>query len=392
MSAVLDVVLALVLLAALVQGSRAGFVRSIGGLAGVVAGVVAAALLAPRLGALVPDDTGRVAATVVAAVLLVLLGSAIGTGIGAAVGGVLRRGPLGAVDRVLGAVAQLVVAALAVSTVASLAVALGVPSLAQPVAGSVVLRSIDAATPAPLDRALARLRSTVLSSGIPRLGGALADPGGNGSVPATASTTALRRAAASVVKITGRAPACGQEQSGSGFAVARDRVLTNAHVVAGVTEPVVLSPDGRALKGEVTVFDPQRDLAVVAVRDLGVAPLAIAPEPEEGTTGVVAGYPFGGPFTQGGARVLRTGTVRVPDVQGGGTTPRAIASIAADVEQGNSGGPLLGTDGRVLGVVFAKSTDRDDLGYAMTRQEVASTVAAAPSASSPVATGACSRD
>ena len=128
------------------------------------------ALLSPLIGSLVPDDTGRVIATIVAAVVLVLLGHALGAGIGAAIGGVLRRSPLGPIDRVLGAAAQLVVSALAISVIASLAVSLGVPYVAQPIAGSVVLRAIDAATPAPVDRALAQLRSTVLSSGIPRLG------------------------------------------------------------------------------------------------------------------------------------------------------------------------------------------------------------------------------
>ena len=391
MSAVLDVVLVLVLLAASVQGSRVGLVRSLGGLVGAVAGVVAAVVLVPRIGALLPDDGARVVVSVVAGVVLVVLGHALGAAVGAAIGGVLRRGPLGVVDRVLGAVAQLAVAGLALTTVASLAVSLGVPAIAQPVASSVVLRTIDGATPAPLDRALAQLRSTVLASGIPSLGGALVPPDGDRDAPPAADTPALRRAAASVVKITGRAPACGQEQSGSGFVVARGRVLTNAHVVAGVEDPVVLTRDGRALQGRVTAFDPERDLAVVAVRDLDAAPLALAPTPSAGDDGVVAGYPFGGPFTEGGARVLRTGTVDVPDVQGDGTTRRAIAAVAADIEQGNSGGPLLAADGRVLGVVFAKSTEDDDLGYAMTRTEFAALAGGAARLTTAVPTGSCSR-
>lgn len=390
MSVIVDVVLGLVLLAYLVQGYRLGFVRSIGGTAGLIAGAIAASLLSPLIGSLVPDDTGRVVATIVAAVVLVLLGHAIGSGIGGAIGGVLRRSPLGPVDRVLGAGAQLVVSALAVSVVASLAVSLGVPYVAQPVASSAVLRVIDASTPAPVDRALAQLRSTVLSSGIPQLGISLGT-GGDTTVPGVEQTAGLRTAADSVVKITGRAAACNQEQSGSGFVVAGDRVLTNAHVVAGVVEPVVIAPNGQALQGRVTAFDPERDLAVIAVRGLRADPLTVAASPSAGDRGVVAGYPFGGPFSEGGAEVLQSGGVAVPDVTGGGRTTRDIAAMAADVEQGNSGGPLLSPDGRVIGVVFAKSTSTPDLGYALTPDEFGDLAQRASSLTEPASTGRCSR-
>lgn len=392
MPAVLDIVLVLVLLAYLVQGYRLGFVRSLGGMVGIVAGAIAAALLSPLIGSLVPDESGQVIATIVAAIVLVLLGHAVGSGIGALIGGVLRRSPLGPVDRLLGAAAQLVVSALAISMVASLAVALGVPYVAQPVAGSVVLRAIHSATPAPVDLALAQLRSTVLSSGIPQLGISLGTGGGgDASVPGVVQTAGLRTAAESVVKITGRAPACDQEQSGSGFVIARDRVLTNAHVVQGVTEPVVTAPNGQALAGRVTYYDPQRDLAVITVTGLEADALTVAAPPSVGDRGVVAGYPFGGPFTEGGARVTQSGTVSVPDVSGGGTTARQVAAIAADVEQGNSGGPLLGTNGRVIGIVFAKSTSAGDLGYAMTPGEFRTVVQRADTLTSRVSTGACSR-
>ena len=391
MSVVLDIVLVLVLLGYLIQGWRLGFVRSLGAIVGIVAGGIAAALLSPLIGSLVPDETGRVVATIVAAIVLVLLGHAVGSGIGAAIGGVLRRSPLGPIDRLLGAAAQLVVSALAISVIASLAVSLGVPYVAQPVASSAVLRAIDTATPAPVDRALAQLRSTVLSSGIPQLGIALGTGGGSTAVPGVDQTAGLKTAAESVVKITGRAPACNQEQSGSGFVVADDRVLTNAHVVTGVTDPVVLAPNGQALRSRVTFYDPRRDLAVLAVPGLDAAPLAIADPPGVGDRGVVAGYPFGGPFTEGGARVVQSGRVSVPDVTGGGRTERDIAAIAADVEQGNSGGPLLTPGGRVIGLVFAKSTSQSDLGYAMTPDEFGSVVQRAGDLSSAVSTGRCSR-
>ena len=393
MTVLLDVVLLLVLLAYLVQGYRSGLVRSLGAIVGVVAGAVAAALLAPLIADLVPEDGGRVIATLVAAIVLVLLGHAVGSGVGALIGGVLRRGPLGPIDRVLGAAAGLVVSALAISVVASLAVALGVPYLAQPVASSAVLRVIDGTTPPAVDRALAQLRSTVLAGGIPRIGIDLGTGTGTGAVPAVDRSAALTAATASVVKITGRAPACRQEQAGSGFVVSPGRVLTNAHVVAGVTDPVVLTPDGDAVTGRVTAFDPARDLALIAVRGLDERPLRIAGEPQVGDVAVVAGYPFGGPYSEGGARVVQTGRVQVPDVgDEGGSSERSIAAIKADVEQGNSGGPLLTPEGRVAGVVFAKGTGTTDLGYAMTPAEFQTVVEGARARSARVSTGRCSRE
>jgi S1-C subfamily serine protease len=381
---VLDIVLVVVLLVAVVQGSRRGLIRSITSLAGLALGGVAAAILAPMVGALVTDETWRVIATVATAIVLVIIGHSIGVGVGAAIGGPLRRTPLGAVDRALGAVAGLIVSGLVV--------ALGVPFLAQPIASSIVLRTIDAATPQPVDAALAQLRSTVLRSGIPELGIALGGGAQSGEVPKTSTSAALSTAADSVVKITGHAYACGQEQAGSGFVVANDRVLTNAHVLAGVTDPVVLAPNGQAIAGRVVHFDPTSDLALIAVPGLNARALTVAATPQPGDTGVVDGYPYGGPFTSGGARVLQTGTSRIPDIGGGGSSARALATIAADVEPGNSGGPLLTPSGAVMGVVFAKSSTAKDVGYAMTPREFGPLVDQARSLTSRVSTGACVQD
>ncbi len=259
-----------------------------------------------------------------------------------------------------------------ISVIASVVAALGVPFLAQPVASSVVLRTISAVTPPPVQTALAQLRSTVLTSGIPQLREALGGLPDKAVVPGVdTGTAALTRAARSVVKVTGTAYACGQDQSGSGFVIAPDRVLTNAHVLAGVRSPVVLRDDGTALVGKVTYFDPTADLAVVAVPGLGRPALPIDATPAVGTTGVIDGFPFGGPFTSGGAKVLQVGETRVPDVEGSGTSVRSLATVAADVEQGNSGGPLLSAAGHVLGIVFAKSSTTADIGYAMTPAQFA---------------------
>jgi S1-C subfamily serine protease len=193
------------------------------------------------------------------------------------------------------------------------------------------------------------------------------------------------------VKVTGTAYACGQDQSGSGFVIAADRVLTNAHVLAGVRSPVVLRDDGTALVGRVTYFDPSSDLAVVTVSGLDRPALPVDDVPSVGTTGVIDGFPFGGPFTSGGARVLQVGETRVPDIGGGGSSTRSLETVAADVEQGNSGGPLLTTAGHVMGIVFAKSSTTADVGYAMTPTQFRTVVSHAPAYRTAVSSGACTK-
>ena len=77
------------------------------------------------------------------------------------------------------------------------------------------------------------------------------------------------------------------------------------------------------------------------------------------------------------------------DIYGRPGTSREVYSLYAQVRPGNSGGPLLSTDGRVVGVIFAKSLDDASTGYALTMNEARPVLDAASSASSPVDTGAC---
>ena len=113
--------------------------------------------------------------------------------------------------------------------------------------------------------------------------------------------------------------------------------------------------------------------------------------PAIGAVGVYDGFPFGGPFTSGGAKVLQVGETRVPDIGEDGTSVRSLATIAADIEQGDSGGPLLSTAGHVMGIVFAKSSTTADVGYTMTPAQFRSVVAASPSYTAAVSSGACTK-
>lgn len=392
----LDLLLVLVLLGFLAEGWRNGLGRSLGAILGVVAGGIAAFLLVPVWSTLVPGPFWRVAVTAAGSVLLLVGGHALGTGIAR---GVTRRRidpddperpEVPVLSRLLGALVDGVVTVLVVALIAGAVTPLGVPIVSRAIAGSVVLRTIEAVTPAPVDAALSRLRATILEEGLPAIGEAL---GGVQSSPGApdldTATPELAVAAQSVVRIGGTAYACGQNQTGSGFVVADDRVVTNAHVVAGVESPVVEAPNGQTIEGAVVYFDPVDDLAVVAVEGLDAAPLALADPLPVGAEGVVDGYPYGGPFTSGGAEVLAVSTEWIDDVYGSSRSPREVYSLAATIAPGNSGGPFLTLDGEVAGVVFARNATDPDLGYAMTGAELAPVAAAADGFSRPVSSGAC---
>ncbi|WP_210478856.1 MarP family serine protease [Naasia sp. SYSU D00948] len=389
---VLDVLLVLLLVGYLAYGLRAGLLRSVFPLVGVAAGAVAGILLLPVLTSLVPDPGWRIAASIALVVGLVAIGNSAGALVGSAAASTVARGPLRAVDSALGGVVTLLVAALVTSAVASGVGALGVPFLSRSIAESAVLRTIDTVTPAPVKATMAQLRSLLIEDGIPRITEALGGPVAPPDVPdVAAGGPGLEAAARSVVRITGNAFACGQSQTGSGFVIAPGRVLTNAHVVSGLDEPVVETPQDGAASGRVVYFDPVDDVAVVAVDGLVTPPITFSPTLAPGTSAVVQGYPFGGPFTSKGAEVLSVQTFDVGDIYGDSESPRNVYTLAADVQQGNSGGPLLSADGAVAGLVFAKSADTANVGYAMTMEEITPVLAQAPALTDAVSSGACIR-
>lgn len=384
----LDVLLVLLLLVFLVYGYRAGLVRSLSGIVGMVAGGIAAFFVVPLLGAWVPSPEWRTPATLAAAIALVLAGLSIGASVGHALRHQVDRIKLRVVDRALGAGLTTVAAALIASMLAFSIGALGVPILTTAIASSTVIRTINALTPTQVRGFLAELRSIAVDEGIPSIVEAFQGP--SPEIPnVTTDSPELAAAARSVVRITGNAYSCGQNQSGSGFVVAPGRVVTNAHVVAGVAEPVVEAPGLGALPGRVVYFDPIDDLAIIAVDALTAAPLERDSNLAAGSAAVTSGHPFGGPFDSDAAEVISVGPVNVADIYGSNPTPRRVYTLASDVQEGESGGPLLSESGVLAGVIFAKSATTENIGYALAMEEVEPVAVLAPSLESAVSSGAC---
>ncbi|MBT2585454.1 MarP family serine protease [Arthrobacter sp. ISL-95] len=388
---ILDLALILMLLSYLIYGLRNGFMVTLGGIAGFIVGAIAAFMAVPLVSGWVTDSGWRLTATVGAAVVLIALGHGLGTMIGRKVRHAVRIKPLHAVDRLIGGVVSVVVAALVMSMLAFSISSLGVPFVSQQLAESRVIRYIDNLTPTPVKSTMAQLRSTVIGDGIPKL---IEGIGPVTPVPVpneSTDTPALNQAAESVLKIAGTAFECGQNQTGSGFVVSPGRVVTNAHVVAGVSQPVVEVPDGGALPGRVVYFDSQRDIAVLAVDGLQSSPLPLSADLPAGSPAAFAGYPHGGPFQSKPASVQGISTILVPDIYGNNPSPEQVYRLAGDVQPGNSGGPLLTMQGQVAGLIFAKTTTDAALGFALTMEDLEPVAAQAPGLSSPVSAGQCTR-
>ena len=387
-SVIVDVIVVLSLIGALVDGLRRGFLRTLGGLAGVVAGAIAASFAVPAVSAWAAGSEWRLLAVIGTAVLLLGVGYAIGATIGAVVGRGADKVKLGLLDRLAGGVAGVAITGLVWIAVTSAVSLLGVPLVTTSVAGSTVIRTIDDLTPDPVRGFLAQLQSTVVDEGTSWVVEALDAPTEAPAIPSVATDDPeVATASDSVVRVSGTAWACDVGVTGSGFVVSDDRVITNAHVVAGVEQPVVEAPNEPPRTGRVVYLDAAADLAVIAVDGLSAAPLALDDAVVAGDDGVVAGYPFGGPLTLGSAQVSSDATVSL--MVDGAPTSREVLTLAALVNQGNSGGPLLSLDGTVSGVVFGKAASVENVGYAIPLSVLGPVAAEAPALTATVDSGPC---
>jgi S1-C subfamily serine protease len=193
----------------------------------------------------------------------------------------------------------------------------------------------------------------------------------------------------SVLKVRGTNE-CGSGVEGTGFVYAPGRLMTNAHVVAGVDNPEVEVGES-SVEAEVVVYDPDLDLAVLAFDTGAAEPLEFDDSGRTRQGVAVVGYPQDGPYDVQPGRIRSEQRLRSPGIYGTGTVIREVFSVRALVRPGNSGGPLLDSDGDVVGVVFAASVTDAETGYALTAEQAAQTAALGMSRSAPVDTGACVR-
>ncbi|WP_432151409.1 MarP family serine protease [Streptomyces sp. bgisy029] len=376
---VLDILLLLAAVWFAVIGYRQGFVVGILSVIGFLGGGLVAVYLLPIIWDRVTEGAEVSTATAIGAVVIVIVCASIGQAFTTHLGNKLRRhitwSPARALDATGGALVN-VVAMLLVAWLIALPLArTSLPTLGKEVRNSSVLLGISRVMPQQAPPWFRDFSSVLAQNGFPQV----FSPFDNEPItdvkppdPALVGSPVAARAKKSIVKVVGTAPSCGKVLEGTGFVFSDRRVMTNAHVVGGVDEPTVqIGGEGRLYDAKVVLYDWQRDIAVLDVPDLKATPLEFTDDDARtGDSAIVAGFPENGAYDVRSARVRARIDANGPDIYQRGTVLRDVYSLYATVRQGNSGGPLLTPDGKVYGVVFAKSLDDPDTGYALTADEI----------------------
>ncbi|MDP8956944.1 MAG: MarP family serine protease [Actinomycetota bacterium] len=387
----LDVFVVLLAILAGVNGFRRGAALQLTAYAGLIAGLLAGAVLAPILADLVESPFAQAMVALSTLLVLAAIGDGVGWFVGSRFWAIARRSSLRVFDSAIGSIVAVVAVLL---TVWFLGVNLAngpVPALAREIRGSRVVRTLDHALPRPpsllagVRRFLNRFNFPEVFEGLPP------PPAGPVQGPSRGqAAAAAEQAMDSTVRILGEA--CDVIQEGSGFVAASNYVVTNAHVVAGVTAPQVQQQNGGSQAATPVLFDPELDIAVLRI-GLNPAPaLALSgSEESRGTAGAVLGFPGGGSLRFQPAAVRRELDAVGRDIYGESVVRRSVYELQTVVRPGNSGGPFVLTNGQVAGVVIAASTTEPRIGYAVTSPEVIPLVRAAQGRTQRVSTGPCTR-
>lgn len=387
----LDIAVIAVALIAAISGWRSGALGSLMSFVGVVLGAIAGVMLAPHVISHVGSSRGKLFAALFLILILVVIGEVAGVVLGRAVRGSIRSAPVRVVDSIVGVVLQLVVVLIAAWLLGSPLTSSGQAGLASAVRGSKVIAEVDKYAPDWLRTVPKRMSALLSTSGLPNalepLGPA---PAQNVDPPdaTLADSLVVARSRPSVVKIRGVAQSCQKVLEGTGFVVAPNRVMSNAHVVAG-SDSVTVEAEGKKYDATVVSYDPSADISILDVPNLPQQPLVFADQPaKSGTDAVVLGYPGGGDFVATPARVREIIELSGPDIYKSTTVNREVYTIRGTVRQGNSGGPMINRAGQVIGVVFGAAVDDNDTGFVMTTNEVSRQLAKIGNTAK-VPTGAC---
>ena len=324
----------------------------------------------------------------------------IGIGIGSAIGGYVGRrlrnifswSPLRFADNLTGAVLSLTAWSVVAWLIATTLLAAPVSSVTNVVSQSRVMNALEQYMPTQIREGVELVRVYVSNSDLPDgFANALLAPSVEPPDLTSVDAPAVIAALDSVVKVEGTAPECNSRLTGSGFVIGQDLIITNAHVVAGVTNPTVrVKGKGKAFEGVVVYFDPARDVAIIRTKDFPSVALRISEPLSRGNSAVVTGFPGGGPLTLIPARIRSVTESSGMDIYGIEPVTREIYAISADIKQGDSGAPMFALDGGVAGLVFASSATDAKTGYALTAKEFMVGVETASTATQAVATGECS--
>ncbi len=390
---VVDGILILLMLVFAISGYRQGFVIGALSFGGFFSGALIGLQVGPLIADQFSDGAMRVLVSLVTIFALAVLGQTLAGWFGTRVRRSITSRPLQRVDDAGGAVVSLIAVLLVAWLVAVPLGSSPLPWLNREVRNSAVLSGINQLMPQQAKALSSALRTTLDTNGFPDVFGGLAPTRAREVAapdPALARSQVVVNSRRSVIKVLGTAPSCSRRIEGSGFVYARERVMTNAHVVAGTRE-VQVDVNGDRLDGTVVVYDPRRDLAVIYVPGLRAPVMPFVEKPAAtGASAIVLGYPLDGPYNAQSARVRDVSNITGPDIyDSGNDVTREIYTIKALVRSGNSGGPLIAPNGRVLGVIFAAAADDRNTGFAVTAREAAETADRGTDRTRSVRTGDC---
>jgi S1-C subfamily serine protease len=385
---IVDLVVLGLVVAAVVTGAGVGAALQVLSFGGFWLGLLAGSAAAPTVARLFNSTVLKITAGLVTPFLVGGVLAVVGGQVGRRAAAFLDRVGWRRADAAAGSVFSAGAALLSLWLAAFILAAGPWPAAAREIQGSAVLRALDRTLPNP-PSVLSRIQRVLDPSGFPSVfAGLEPDLGRPVALPDDAAVrTAAARAAASTVRVVGTG--CGGVVDGSGFVAGAGFVVTNAHVVAGITRPVVEDRRGRHAATAV-LFDAGLDVAVLRADGLAGPVLALAHGvAAAGTEGAVLGYPGGGPFRAVPAAVRRSRVAVGRDIYGDRLTARAVYELQATIRPGNSGGPLVSLEGTVLGVVFSRSVAQSNVGYALLADDVASRLRTATTRTGAVSTGDC---
>ncbi|NQU36003.1 MAG: MarP family serine protease [Actinobacteria bacterium] len=380
------------------SGWRHGFVSALLSFIGFIGGGIVGSFVAPwLLSNFEVSGTVGLILTIGLVIGFAIVGQVLTSGFGRYLRDRITWEPARLVDNFGGAALNVLAIAIVAWVLAATAAALPASSVSASVRSSTLLTTLDGVVPNQARDFVGNLRILVDDSGLPQLFdsfGVLPPAPVDAPETAVVRNPAIQSSLRSVVKVQGSAPSCSSGFTGSGFVVARNRVLTNAHVVAGVEEPTVSVPRQGRLRATTVYFDPRIDVAILDVPGLDAPTLDMSGSMKRGADGVIAGYPGGGPMKASAARVRGTipgDIARGTDIYGKSGVSREIYALRGTARPGNSGGPFLAADGDVAGVIFAQAQGDEQTAYALTANQVEPAIAAGRQATQAVSTGRCAK-
>ncbi len=388
---IIDIIIIVLLISAVIRGREIGFVQQAFSTIGFFGGLLLGVLIEPSTIKLVHTQLSRSIVTLLTTLGMAIIMLIVGEYIGIFLKRKVALAKLNRYDNILGSLLSVASVLIGVWLGAAVLRSLPYVSLQNELKSSRIVASLDRHLP-PAPNVIASLSHLVDPNGFPRVfnAGEPAPPGNTKLPPYSQFAAAINADRASVVKIVGNG--CGGVVEGSGFVVGNDLVATNAHVVAGISEPYIEDSNGNHI-GTVVYFNPNLDFALLRVSGglrepaLNVFSTSVA----NNTPAAVLGYPGGGAFNARVAEVLQEFSAIGSNIYAQGSTQRQVYEVQATIIPGNSGGPLINNKGSVIGVVFAQSTEYNNVGYALVTTPIVKIIKDNLNTTRPVSSGTCAQ-